>query len=495
MIKLLSTLSFLLLSAVGVHATNPGNDSIKTVPDSVVTEVRPSFYYHLDSLVNTVFFEQSASRRNSMDTAFPEIDSIPVFADSIVKQRLEQLNKQTPFNVVYNSKTKAFIKMYTVKRRQQVAAMLGLAEFYFPLFEEILDKYDMPQELKYLAVVESALNPRARSRAGAVGLWQFMYSTGKLYGLEQNSYMDERMDPVKSTEAACKYLSYLYGIYGKWDLALAAYNCGPGNVNKAIRRSGKGLGNYWDVYPFLPRETRGYVPAFIAAYYTFEHADLYNIPAIQPLAFYFETDTVHVSAPVHYEELSLHYGLSPEVLAFLNPAYKRDRVPAYSNKTSVLRLPKKYGSDHKNELDSLAAITAKKEGKENDGNLSKFAEDRVYYTVRSGDVLGRISGRYGVTSRQIMAWNNMRSTRINIGQKLVIYPKGGTGYQAQKKPKKEITTSQAGDYVYYKIQSGDTLWDIAKARGVSVDELKKLNADLNTSRLKPGTKIIVGTNG
>ncbi len=485
----------LLLSGFQTHATAYEKDSLKVVPDTGVAGVQPSFFKHLDSLTHGVYFTDVTRKLSVMDTAFPEFDSVPDFADSAVEARLEYLNKRTPFNAVYNSRTKAFIDLYTVKRREQVAGMLGLAEFYFPLFEETLDKHEMPLELKYLAVVESALNPRARSRAGAVGLWQFMYSTGKMFGLEQNSYMDERMDPVKSTEAACRYLNYLYGIYGKWDLALAAYNCGPGNVNKAIRRSGKGLGNYWDIYSFLPRETRGYVPAFIAAYYAFEYAEEYNIKPVKPIAFYFETDTLHVSAPVSYEELSAHYNLNPEILAFLNPAYKRDKVPAYSNKTSILRLPKTYGADYAFDLDSLSAITAKKEGKENDGNLSEFSEDRVYYTVRRGDFLGKIAGRYGVSSRQIMAWNNMRSTRINIGQKLVIYPRGSSMTQNQKQPAKEYNTQQEGDFVYYKIQSGDTLWDIAKAKGVSVNELKELNSHLNTSKLKPGTKIVVGSNG
>lgn len=492
MINKIITAALLLL---GVQAFAFEKDSLKVTPDTGVAGVQPAFFKHLDSIANEIYFTDALSKRSIMDTAFPEFDSVPEFHDSTVEARLNDLNKRTPFNAVYNSRTKAFINLYTVKRRAQVAGMLGLAEFYFPLFEEILDKHEMPLELKYLAVVESALNPRARSRAGAVGLWQFMYSTGKMYGLEQNSYMDERMDPVKSTEAACKYLKYLYGIYGKWDLALAAYNCGPGNVNKAIRRSGKGLGNYWDIYAFLPRETRGYVPAFIAAYYAFEYAQEYNIKPVKPIAFYFETDTLHLPAPVSYEELSAHYNLSPEVLAFLNPAYKRDKVPAYSNKTSILRLPKIYGADYELELDSLASVTAEKEGKENDGNLSKFSEDRVYYTVRSGDYLGRIAGRYGVSSRQIMAWNNMRSTRINIGQKLVIYPRGSSMSQAQQKPSKKYSSEQDGDVVYYKIQSGDTLWDIAKARGVSVNELKELNSHLNTSKLKPGTKIIVGSNG
>lgn len=487
-------ISAILLIAF-LQASAYEKDSLKVVPDTGITGVQPSFHKHLDSLTNSVYFTDALNKRSLMDTAFPEFDSVPEYADSIIEARLNELNKRTPFNAVYNSKTKAFINLYTVKRREQVAGMLGLAEFYFPLFEEILDKHEMPLELKYLAVVESALNPRARSRAGAVGLWQFMYSTGKMFGLEQNSYMDERMDPVKSTEAACKYLSYLYGIYGKWDLALAAYNCGPGNVNKAIRRSGNGLGNYWDIYPFLPRETRGYVPAFIAAYYAFEYAEDYNIKPIKPVAFFFETDTLHLSAPVSYEELSAYYNLSPEVLAFLNPAYKRDKVPAYSNKTSILRLPKMYGADYEPELDSLANVTAQKEGKENDGTVKKFSEDRVYYTVRSGDYLGKIAGRYGVSSRQIMAWNNMRSSRINIGQKLVIYPRGSTMSQASKKPAKNYDTVQDGDYVYYKIQAGDTLWDIAKARGVSVNELKQLNSNINTSKLKPGTKIIVGSNG
>ena len=218
----------------------------------------------MDSMANAPFFESIAHLYNSNNYShIPDtLDSIPKYSDDYYKAKLAALDSLSPFNLVYNQRVKAFIKLYSVKRRGQTAKMLGLQHQYFPMMEEVLDQYDMPYELKYLAIVESALNPRARSRAGAVGLWQFIYSTGKLYNLHQNSYMDERMDPVKSTHAACKYMQYLYKIYGKWDLVLAAYNCGPGNVNRAMRRSGSRSGNYWDLYPYLPRETRGYDTGF-----------------------------------------------------------------------------------------------------------------------------------------------------------------------------------------------------------------------------------------
>ncbi|MDR9397427.1 MAG: transglycosylase SLT domain-containing protein [Salibacter sp.] len=488
----LTSLLFFSLSAL---ATKP--DSSQSEPiDTTVIEQTSSLVAAMDSMMHAPYFEMAESAKLTFDTGFLEIpkNEIPTFSDSIVKNRLDSLNLRTPFNVVHNDRVEAFINLYAVKRREQVSRMLGLSEYYFPMFEEVLDQHDVPLELKYLAVVESALNPRARSHAGAVGMWQFMYSTGKMYDLEQNSYMDERMDPVKSTHAAAQYLKYLYRMYDKWDLALAAYNCGPGNVNRAMRRSGSKDGNYWDLYPFLPRETRGYVPAFIAAYYVFEHADEYKINRVAPLKTFFETDTVHVKGPIFYSELSSKLDLTERELSFLNPAYKRDLIPAYSDKTNILRLPREKVFEFYDQQDTLIASTYETMGEENDGNLKEFEEDRVYYRVRSGDVLGRIAQRYGVRSSEIMRWNNLRSSRINIGQRLVIYPKGGNHY-AQKSEPKKIEVVQDGGKVYYQIQSGDTLWDIAKARGISVSQLKELNKNVNYSRLKPGMKIVVGTNG
>ena len=479
-----------------------GQDSLQFNSDSIVVEEvdieqGDLVIAALDSMANAPYYSSISYVYDTTHYShIPDtVKELPVFQDSYYQGKLAALDSLSPFNLVYNKRVKAFINLYAVKRREQTAKMLGLQHQYFPMMEAVLDQYDMPFELKYLAIVESALNPKARSHAGAVGLWQFIYSTGKIYGLHQNSYMDERMDPVKSTHAACKYMKYLYKIYGKWDLVLAAYNCGPGNVNKAMRRSGSKTGNYWDLYPYLPRETRGYVPAFIAVNYVMNNHEAHLIKPNVPNITYFEYDTVHVKQPLKFEAIVEKTGIPIDELRYLNPTYKRDFVPAYSNKTSLLYLPHEEAGLFVSNEDTLYAEASKKS--ENDGTkLSKFKEDRIIYRVRSGDYLGKIANKYRVSVRSLRGWNGLRNNNIRVGQKLVIYP------SSRYKPTQNVasnkgkgTVSKSGSYVYYQVQSGDTLWDIAKTRGVSIDQIKNWNSSLNHKRLKPGMKIIVGTNG
>lgn len=469
--------------------------------DSLAIDPGSEVIYTLDHLARIPYLEMSkvdTSRESLNVFNFPE-DSVPQYDSAYYATFLDSLDQLTPFDIVYNSRTHAFIKLYANKRRRTTARLLGLQHYYFPMMEELLAKHEMPFELKYLAVIESGLNPKARSRAGAVGLWQFMYATGKMFDLHQNSYMDERMDPIKSTEAALRYLKYLYGMYHKWDLALAAYNCGPGNVNRAMRRSGSTDGNYWDLYPYLPRETRGYVPAFIAVNYIMNNAAAHNIYPVMPRSTYFEMDTVHVTQPLGFEQLAKVLDMQIGDIAYFNPTYKLNYIPAYSNKTAILYLP-----HEKAELfvqnDSLVYAMAKKK-KQNQGKKSqskevkKFSEDRVVYTVRSGDYLGKIASKYHVGVSDIKRWNGLRNNNLRVGQKLVIYPKGNYAASSKKTkaaPKKKLETTKSGNYTYYQIQSGDTLWDIANAKGVSVEQLKEWNSSLRDKGLKVGTKIIVG---
>ncbi|MCD6544055.1 MAG: lytic transglycosylase domain-containing protein, partial [Flavobacteriaceae bacterium] len=257
----------------------------------------------------------------------------------ILKERLAILNSKTPFNVEYNASLEKIIKHYLKTRKKTFANLMGRAKYYFPLFEEQLDKYDIPLEIKYLAIVESALNPVAKSRVGAKGLWQFMYTTGFQYGLKVSSYVDERSDPIKSTEAACRYLSKLYKIFNDWDLALAAYNSGPGNVNKAIRRSG-GKTNYWNIRNYLPRETAGYLPAFYATYYIFEYANEHHIYPKNEIINRFETDTILVKRQLTFEQVSKVLEIDEDLLQFLNPQYKLKIIPVVKDKNYVLTIPK-----------------------------------------------------------------------------------------------------------------------------------------------------------
>ena len=342
---------------------------------------------------------------------------------NIYDERLRLLDAKTPMNLVYNEKVKSFIDSYLGRNKALISRMLGLKELYFPLFEQQLDKYALPLEFKYLAIVESALNPRAKSGSGATGLWQFMYLTGKQYKLNVNSYVDERQDPIKATVAACKYLSDLYNIFGDWDLALAAYNSGPGNVSKAIKRSG-GYQNYWNLRQYLPRETAGYVPAFYATMYLFKYAKEHGLAPENPPIYHFATDTIHIKRTVSLDQISETSGIEMEMLQFLNPEYKLDIIPFVKGENYSLTLPRnatvRFLSKEK-ELYALADTDDAKREKP----LPKYLElnRRLRYKVRSGDYLGKISRKFGVRVSQIKKWNRLRSNKLKIGQRLTIFPR------------------------------------------------------------------------
>lgn len=342
-------------------------------------------------------------------------DSVPSFSTDIYRRRLELLDRETPMELSYNETVQGFINLYAVRRKDLTGRVLGLSRLYFPMIEEALDRHDIPLEMKYLAIVESALNPTAKSRAGAVGLWQFMYATGKMFGLESTSYTDERMDPYLATEAACRYLKYLYAMYDDWNLALAAYNSGPGNVNKAIRRSG-GKRDFWEIKPFLPKETQGYVPAFIAVNYVMNYATEHNIYPEACLYSFFECDTLHVSGKLRFDQLSAFTGLSLEDLAYLNPVFRKGVVPDNGKKHALVLPVDKVGIFLANQ-DSIYSYKLDQEPEPEEEPVA----ESISYKVRSGDVLGSIARRHGVSVSEIQRWNNLRGTRIYPGQRLVIY--------------------------------------------------------------------------
>lgn len=451
----------------------------------------------IDSMMASGYFESLGFNDNVgvLNVNNYHKDSVPVFDSATYAARFEELNKNSPFSIVYNPYIKGYVNMYAKRRKRTTGKMLGLAPIYFPLFEENLDKYNLPLELKYLPIVESALNPKARSRVGATGLWQFMYATGKMYGLEVTSYYDERSDIYKSTDAACRYLKKLHSMYDDWDLALAAYNCGPGNVNKAIRRSG-GKKSYWEIRAFLPRETRGYVPAFLAVNYIMNYASEHNIYPIMPDVSCFKTDTIGISDHLSFSQISETLDIPLEYVQYLNPTYKHNFIPN-SGKANTLCLPvEKIGDFLANEQaiyahktkqdikDSIAVSQNKPVSASNRGNA-------IVYRVKSGDVLGSIAAKYHCRVSQIKDWNNLYSDRLKVGQKLYIYAK--PSYAAQNKKKAEMNkakTTSDGKHVYYTIKQGDNLWDIAnKYEGVSVEQLQELNKDVNFKNLKLGTKI------
>ena len=502
----------------------------------------------LDSLAYVKFykrgflFQDTASIKNSKFKP----GQIPVYPDSVYAKRIAALNIETPIEMVYNKPVKAFIHLYAVKKRLLTEKVLGLSEIYFPMIEQILDRYNLPLELKYLAVVESALNPAAGSNKGAKGLWQFMYGTGKVYGLKVTSLVDDRYDPYKATVAASEHLKDLYDIYGNWSLALAAYNSGAGNVNRAIRRAG-GTKNYWAIWPFLPRETRGYVPAFIAVNYIMHYASEHNLYPMRPGIFYYDIDTVTVHDVLSFGQLHEMFGIPLDELKFLNPQFKLGIIPAVNGKTYTLRIPRQFADDFLNNEKALYAFKTKR-GIAHDKLLAeiKKAGNRDVIIVRRGEVLGIIARRYHVYVSQLMRWNRLRSSRIYPGQKLIVYGAGSRQfyqkastpiarskartihrvrsgenlgiiakryrstitdikewnnlkssriYPGQKlyvyKPvNKSNNTVKVGKFLYHIIKRGDTLWDIAKEYdGVTVEQIKKLNHIRNSHHLQPGQRI------
>lgn len=426
-----------------------------------------------------------------------ELEHIPGDDDpGLLRDRLTCIEKVMP--LTYNEKTHAFINYFTVKDREYTRMMMRRKNLYFPLFEMYLAKYGLPDELKYLSIIESGLNPRAISRARAVGLWQFMSATGKYYGLNNDWYIDDRMDPEKATEAACKYLRDLYGMFHDWELALAAYNTGPGNVKRAIRRSGY-KNSFWEIYPFLPRETRSYVPQFVAITYAMNYLEEHNF-FDEGEEMLLKHDTVQITKFLDFETFAELTGSCVEDLQRLNPSIQRNAIPETnrtytlfvtqdakrnleSNRFAILDSASKAG---KKELEILARNTAG----------STYGRDRIVYRVRSGDVLGSIAMRYGVRIDDVKKWNNLRSNTIRIGQPLNIWLRPNTNINttsvlASAKPK-TVTPVPLPNSKTYTVQPGDTLWDISKKfEGLTIEKIKSLN-NLSSSKLKPGQTLIIG---
>ena len=422
------------------------------------------------------------------DLTYEEVD-YPELSTELLKSRLAHLSTKTPFNVEYNPGLESVIKSYLKNRKSSMQKLINLSAFYFPMFERELDNHDLPLEIKYLAIVESALKPKAKSRVGATGLWQFMYNTGKMYGLDVSSYVDERSDPIKSTEAAAKYLSKLYEIFGDWDLALAAYNSGPGNVTKAIRRSG-GYQNYWNIRNHLPRETAGYLPAFLATMYIFEYAEEHGFTKPKPEVALFETDTIRVKRMITLDQVSEATGVEIEELQFLNPSYKLDIIPFVEGENYVLRLPRAVIGDFVTNEEQIYAM-AKEEFDKREKPMPQFFEaaNKTVYRVRSGDFLGSIARKYGVRVSQIKQWNGLRSNNLKVGQRLTIYPRGSAGPTSSSKSQTASTKSTSGSAKIYTVRSGDSLWTIAqKFSGVSVQNIKDWNG-ISGTKLKPGMKL------
>lgn len=403
------------------------------------------------------------------------------------RERLKNIPSNIP--LVYNDKVHAFINYFTIRDREYTRMMMRRKNLYFPLFEKYMARYNLPDELKYLSIIESGLNPRAVSRVRAVGLWQFMSATGKYYGLNNDWYIDDRMDPEKATDAACRYLRDLYRMFNDWELALAAYNTGPGNVRRAIRRSGYKK-SFWEIYPFLPRETRSYVPQFVAIIYTMNHLEQHNF-FDEGEEMLVRNDTLHVNRFLHFETLAKLTGSCVDDLQRLNPSIQHNAVPE-TGKTFIVRIPET-AKEILNTNRYAILDSASKVGRKELEQLAKamsggtYGKDRIVYKVKSGDVLGSIAMRHNVRVSDIKKWNNLRTDVIRTGQRLNIWVKSGT----QRSSSPVVTTSIRGTKTYT-VQPGDTLWDISKKfEGLTIEKIKNLNK-LNSTKIQPGQKLIIG---
>lgn len=418
-------------------------------------------------------------------------------SDEEMMRRLEAMNSF--ISLPFNENVKNYIILYSEKMPSRMGRVLGLSNYYFPIFEDILNRYDLPEELKYMAVVESMLNPTATSHAGAKGIWQFIYSTAKSYGLEINSYVDERMDIEKSMDAAARYLRDAYRIFGDWALAISSYNCGAGNVSKAIRRAG-GSKDYWSIYRYLPRETRGYVPAFVGAMYAMTYSKEYGIVP-QNVGMPVQTDTFEIKKNLHFAQINGKIGVPMEDLRQLNPQYFNDIIPG-SNHSYTLKIPVSWTKTFMDTpIDSIYAfksdsLLSQKIVKDVKRAGTQSSQQRISYKVKSGDYLGRIASRYKVSVNQLKKWNNLRSSNIRVGQILYIYPNGSypttTSSSSGSKSSSKTSASSSkpkSSIVTYTVKSGDSLYKIAKKYpGISADNIKKANG-LKNDNIRPGQKL------
>lgn len=469
---------------LSVYEENENRSAAGLNPEDYTVEVS-------DSLLN-IWYSHKMASDDEMEVY--DMDSIRFESNVPDEVYIERIKKMNSFiSLPYNEIVKNYIILYSEKMPTKMSHILGLCQYYMPIFEDIFNRYDIPQELKAMAVIESAMNPLAVSRAGAKGMWQFMYSTAKMYGLHIDSFVDERLDPVKSAEAAAQYLQDSYEIFGDWNLAIASYNCGAGNVNKAIRRSG-GKRAFWDIWPYLPRETRGYVPAFVGALYTMTY---YKEHGIRPEAVEIPAhiDTLKINKQLHLRQVADLTAAPLEELKNLNPQYRHEIIPGESREY-ILRIPYEYTNAFIEYEDSV--YRHKAEEYFNPVTIKKIKDgadgERIVYRVKNGDYLGRIASRHRCTVAQIKRWNNLSSNNIRVGQRLLIY-RGGTSSgsaSASSAPAKTQSSSAApaSGGSTYTVKSGDTLSGIANRNGVTVAQLKQWNG-LSGNNIKVGQKLKV----
>lgn len=501
-------LSILMMNVAFAQVNENQQANQNVSKQSLLDSIKSKFVYHetaacvdnrwVDSYMNEDLFQQMES---DLEIVADQDTVVFDLSTKLLKKRLLHLDSKSAFNITYNPHLEQSIKYYLKNRKRSFERLIGMSEYYFPFFEEALAKYNLPLEIKYLAIVESALNPKAVSRVGATGLWQFMYGTAKQYKLEVNTYVDERSDLLKATDAACQYMSNMYQIFGDWDMVLASYNAGPGNVSKAIRRSG-GKQNYWNIRPFLPKETQGYVPAFLATMYVYE---FHKEHGFQPQEFAYKpilTDTILVKQNITFKQLSDLLDMSLGELQFLNPSYKRDFVPFQTDKKHFIRLP----------LDKIAVMTSNEaliysyvtsdfaKAEQPSEQMEVYVEEVKYYTVRKGDNLGKIANKYNVSVSNLKKWNKLKNNNIAIGKKLKI-ESGRKVVKQVKKPDAMVAVTSVetssepaianNETIATEITEStiDTLQSEVKEVVANVDQIQKDNSKKQTHKIKKGESL------
>ena len=473
----------------------------------------------MNELVSLDIYDDLTKDIQTINTDVTVDEELPT---DLLKQRLQAMNGKSPFNIEYNQGLENIIKSFLKNRKKSFSRLMSLSEYYFPIFEDAFAKQNVPLEIKYLAVVESALNPKAVSKMGATGLWQFMYGTGKQYALKIDSYIDERSDPLRATAAASEYMTKMFSIFGDWELVLASYNSGPGNVTKAIRRSG-GKTKYWDIRSHLPKETQGYVPAFLATMYLFEYHKEHGINPQRAVVKNFETDTVQIKSQMSFKQIADLLDMPQSQIQLLNPSYKLNVVPFYQGEEHYLRLPKdKIATFVSNEDKIYAYVAYQSQNKTIPVQLAMRTAPRAkyiakakekeespkeiqFYKVRKGDNLGAIAEKYNVSIVDLKKWNNLKSNSVAFGRNLKIKseieavvknPKEAKATLAIDKKSEEAIASaddkdknnaQPQEYV---VAAGDNLGSIAKKFGTTIAELKELNS-LTSNNIGLGKTLVI----
>ncbi|MDD3004301.1 LysM peptidoglycan-binding domain-containing protein [Flavobacterium sp.] len=526
----MNTRKLVLATALMITGTIFSQDSLSSqinkpiVKISFLDSIKASFVHDevaacVDSLWMKELTNQDIFTELSNDIATIDLDKKVDYelSTELLKERLKEMDAKSPFNIQYNPALENLIKSFLKNRKKSFERLMAISEYYFPVFEEALAKQNVPLEIKYLSIVESALNPKAVSRVGATGLWQFMYQTGKEYNLHIDSFVDERSDPLKSSRAATQYMTNMYRIFGDWELVLASYNSGAGNVAKAIRRSG-GQQNYWNIRKHLPKETQGYVPAFLATMYIYEYHKEHGIKPNRAPIKHFETDTVMIKREMSFKQIADLMDIPVSQIQLMNPSYKMNVVPFYPNKPHYLRLPKDKIAVFTSNEDKIYAYVEYQSKKiempyfvsnirlASNDTLPKTNVKTKYHTVKRGESLGLVSNKYGVTVSDLKRWNNLKSNTINSGKRLkiqmnsipdkIVAPKEVPQVVEKQESvvaSTENTTPEStseNEVVVYTVQKGDNLSSIARKFNITVAELKELN-HLEDTNVKLDSKLKV----